>query len=123
MSTRHKKAFTLLEVMVALAIISIALIVLLKNSTTSLKQSTYLQQKTLAHWVAQNQLQRLYLAETWLAVNQKKSGQEVLAGINWNWTMQAKATLNPDLRRVTIEISLADELITTEQGFISHREK
>ena len=63
MTTRrysHKhRGFTLIEVMVALTIIAISLSALLSTSGTQANSAGYLKQKTLAHWVAMNELTQL----------------------------------------------------------------
>ena len=47
--------FTLLEVLVALAILAISLAVLLKISAQNANNAAYLRDKTFAHWIALNQ--------------------------------------------------------------------
>jgi general secretion pathway protein I len=53
------RGFTLLEVMIALAIIAITLGALISTSGSQASSAGYLKQKTLAHWVALNEITRL----------------------------------------------------------------
>ena len=50
----HLQGFSLLEVLVALAILGISLGAAIKATSSSLGNAGYLQQRTLAHWVAMN---------------------------------------------------------------------
>src|SRR5687767_14340539 len=43
--------FTLIEVLIALAILSIALTAVIKATSQNIKDTLYLQDKTIAHWV------------------------------------------------------------------------
>ena len=58
-----QSGFTLIEVMVALTIIAISLGALLSTSGTQANSVAYLKQKTLAHWVAVNELTELRMAK------------------------------------------------------------
>ena len=48
----NKKAFTLIEVLLALAVIAIALTALLKVTSQDVSYARRLKDKTLSHWVA-----------------------------------------------------------------------
>ncbi len=50
--------FTLLEVLVALTILAVALGALIKGSSEHIRNTHYLQERTLAHWVGQNLIAR-----------------------------------------------------------------
>ena len=48
---RNLQGFTLLEVLIALAIISIALTAIIKASSQNIKDTAYLEDKAIANWV------------------------------------------------------------------------
>jgi len=52
------QGFTLIEVLVALAILAVALGALVKASSEHTRNTFYLQERTLAHWVGQNLVAR-----------------------------------------------------------------
>lgn len=54
--TKHDAGFTLLEVMVALVILAVALAALVKTGADHARNTVYLQERTMAHWVGQNVL-------------------------------------------------------------------
>lgn len=90
---KSNRGFTLVEVMVAVAIIGIALPSLLVVMMGHIDGSAWLRDKLQAQWVADNRLTEMrigYLRSGELDVNEK-SGFEELAGRNWYWKSRAKA--------------------------------
>ena len=87
----NKNGFTLIEVMVALAIIAIALSSLIKASGNHTNSAAYLKSKTLAHYVAMNEITQLQIEKAWpdLGTTQKSSE---MAGIEWYWTREVQKT-------------------------------
>ncbi|GCW92103.1 type II secretion protein GspI [Escherichia coli] len=56
-----KRGFTLLEVMLALAIFALAAMAVLQIASGTLSNQQILEEKTVAGWVAENQTALLYL--------------------------------------------------------------
>ncbi len=81
---RTARGFTLLEVLVALAIVAISVGALLGTITSSASNVIYLKDKTLAEWVALNRL-------TEIRINQQKpgtgrrTGNTEMGGMRWQW--------------------------------------
>jgi general secretion pathway protein I len=99
------RGFTLIEVMVALAIIAITLGALISTTGSQANSAGYLKQKTLAHWVALNEITRLQIDNTWPDLGDKKDSVE-MAGIEWFWTRTVKATEDKNSRQVEFKIYL-----------------
>jgi general secretion pathway protein I len=95
--------FTLIEVMVALTIIAISLTALLSTSGTQASSVTYLKQKTLAHWVAVNELTQIRIAKEFPDVGDKQ-GSTTMANNEWYWTRTTKATEDEDARQITFNL-------------------
>ena len=65
-NTTHRcQGFTLLEVLVALTIISLSLGALISTSGSHASSAGYLKQKTIAHWVAMNEITQLQVEKVW----------------------------------------------------------
>lgn len=101
------EGFTLLEVMVALAIIAITLGAIINNNASSTRNAQYLQAKTFASLVAQNEMVRTRTAKTWPATA-NTSATETLANAEWYWQKKVSTTDDPLLRRIDISVSQAD---------------
>ncbi len=65
-----KRGFTLLEVMIALAIFALAATAVLQIASGALSNQQILEEKTVAGWVAENQTALLYL----MTREQRRSG-------------------------------------------------
>lgn len=90
-TAKSTKGFTLIEVMVALAIIAIALASLIKASGNHTNSATYLKSKTLAHYVAMNEITQLQIDKAWPDLGTTKKSAE-MAGVEWYWTREIKKT-------------------------------
>lgn len=102
-SSNIQKGFTLLEVMVALAVIALGMAAVIKTVTTTTSNTIHLRDKTFAYWVAQNQI-----AEIELTTGNPKTGftdgEEELAGMTWHWTRKIEGTEDPDTSRVEVYV-------------------
>lgn len=85
------RGFTLIEIMVAMAIIAIALASLMKASGNHTHSAAYLKAKTLAHYVAMNEVTRLQLSKEWPDLGSSSKSTE-MAGIEWYWTREVEKT-------------------------------
>ncbi len=98
-----QKGFTLIEVMVALTIIAISLGALLSTSGTQANSVGYLKHKTLAHWVAVNELTQMRIAKEFPDVGDKKGSTE-MANNDWYWIRTTKKTEDENARQITITV-------------------
>ena len=105
--------FTLLEVLVALAVASIGLAGVIKVAGGNAYNAQYLQEKTLAQWVAMNRLAEIRVKHEFPTIGSQKGDAE-LAGHKWYWRQETKAAPFPlpgiaqKLRQVEINIYTDD---------------
>jgi general secretion pathway protein I len=102
---KRARGFTLLEVLVALAIFALVAASVLKAGSASLQTASRLEDKTLAMWVADNRLTEMQLAQEPVADGREK-GEIELAGRRWQWLSEVRATSEPNMRRVTLWVAL-----------------
>jgi general secretion pathway protein I len=77
--------FTLLEVLIALAIVAMSVGALLGTVTSSASNVIYLKDKTLAEWVALNRLTEIRIDHQNMPSEGKRSGNSVMGGMRWEW--------------------------------------
>ena len=99
--------FTLVEVMVALAVVAVALPALLVTLSQQLDGLRYLEDRTHAQWVAANRLAelRLVAGATGSLQTGRVSGTEELAGRSWYWWSEGVETEVPGFFRYEIVVS------------------
>jgi general secretion pathway protein I len=97
------QGFTLIEVLVATAIIGVTLGAIIRATGLGAANETHLRDKTFAHWVAMNRMAEIESSRTYPPLG-RKSGKEEMAGREWYWTTEVKNTPDEDMRRVEIRI-------------------
>ncbi|SET39829.1 type II secretion system minor pseudopilin GspI [Thalassotalea agarivorans] len=97
------KGFTLIEVLIAMAVFSIAGIAIVSATSNSARSLGFVEQKMIANWVASNQLTEIHLEQSWPPKNNKK-GMVEIAGAEWFWVQKVVATTNNDMKAVTVEV-------------------
>ncbi len=100
------QGFTLIEMLVALAILAIALAAAQRSVMASMDNAHALKQRLLASWVADNRLAELR-ATRLLPPTGETRGTETQAGITFHWTSEVGATPNPYVERVEIRVTAA----------------
>ena len=80
----RQRGFTLLEVLIALAIVALSVGALLGTVTSSGSSVSYLHDKTLAEWVALNRLTEIRTAKL-MPDTGKRTGNAEMGGMRWQW--------------------------------------
>ena len=96
--------FTLVEVLVALAILAVALAAAARSVALSTDSAIEHKQRVLAGLVAENRLGELVARRAWPGVGVTE-GTERQAGVDFRWRAEVIATPHPGLRRVEIHVS------------------
>jgi general secretion pathway protein I len=101
---RRSAGFTLLEVLVALAVIAIALAAIIHAAGSMAGNTVYLKQKVHAHWVAMNYMAELRRNKAWpLPSTQKKEVR--FYGQDWQRITKFSANLpTPNIMRIDIAV-------------------
>ena len=102
-----RRGFTLLEVLVALAIVAVALGAGLRAAGAITDNAARLADVTAAQWCADNQLTLLRLAQTFPGVGESDFACEQL-GRTYQGRLVTRPTPNPSFNRVDASVSDAD---------------
>lgn len=114
--------FTLIEVLVALAIVSIALLASLRVAGGSTNSVGELRARLLAGWVAENILEEQRARGAWLPLGMQH-GTEQQGGIAFAWREDVIATPNNSFRRVDVRVFAVPEethALAHLVGFVVH---
>ncbi len=97
------RGFTLIEVMVALAVLAIALGAAIQAVSAQVSSADHLRGRTFAHWVAMNQIAEIQVMNRFPPVGRER-GEEEMAGHRWHWTRIVSDPGIPGVRQVIVEV-------------------
>lgn len=97
--------FTLIEVLLALAVIAIAFAALYQSMLNNIQHTRSLKDKTMKHWVAMQGLTQLQLGLISLPIQQPVTKTLMLFNQKWYWQLTYHATPMSDVKLLTVKIS------------------
>ena len=120
------RGFTLIEILLALAVVAVTGLAVATALGGVAAQTYALEQRTVAHWVAENQLARTQLGRigTDESFSVGRQTERVrMAGRSWRVSQSLTETVNPWLGRVEVEVyetTSGDEVGPVERlvGFV-----
>ena len=116
---KNKRGFTLLEVLIALMVISISLVAIAGEMISMLNAANTMQERTYASWIAHNKVTEMRLANIVPEVS-TSSGELDYANREWAWRAVVSETGVENLFRVDVSISYpgGDPIMRPITGFI-----
>lgn len=127
MGAKPEAGFTLLEVLVAVAILALTMGVFISGASRYADDARYIQDKTMGLWVARNKLVELQLAEPWPDTG-RDQGTEKMGDREWEWRSEVKKSPDPRIRRVEVrvfpikkgeQLGKSEDAIASLTGFLS----
>lgn len=100
--------FTLLEVLIALAIIAIALIAASRAGLMMTDSELQIERRTLAHWVAENRLAEHTARRDGLEIG-TQNGNAKMGGLEFLWKETTSGSANDQFRRMEVVVTLPDQ--------------
>ncbi len=114
---RRADGFTLIEVVVALAIVAIGMAAVMRTITTSADTVFYLRDKTFAQWVALNQIATLRITGQTPGVGNTE-GDTDYAGRKWHWRQETEANGTiPGVMIISVRVRPADVKGDADSGW------
>ncbi len=109
--------FTLIEILIALFIFAVVSKTLITSATQSVSQTGLVQDKTIAHWIALNELSQIR-SNIRLEDDYPQTGttQTEVNMLNSDWLVEVEvsATENDNVRRISVDV-FRDELDRDEE--------
>ncbi len=100
------KGFTLIELLIAMAVFATAGAAVMKAASEHMNSISHLENMTFAAYVAENQLNAVFLEKTWPLKNTQKTVE--FANRSWLWQQEIRKTADANFSAVIVKVSLAD---------------
>jgi general secretion pathway protein I len=122
----RQSGFSLIEVIVALVVLTLSLSALIDSASSAASNTSHLQNKAFAHWVALNQMAEFRLQKQWPEIGTQE-GKAELAEQQWEWLSTTQKTPEKTMRRIDIRVRKAgdpkDSSVTLLTGFLRQPNK
>ena len=118
------RGFTLLEVLIALAVLALCLSALVSAASGQIRLAERSRERLYAEFVLANALTELRLREPWPQLG-PRDGRTRLANMDWQWQAQISATPEADIRRIDLRVSRvsdgANQAVLSRSAFSGRR--
>jgi general secretion pathway protein I len=116
---RVSRGFTLIEVMVALAIVAFALTAVAASMNQMIESANAMRDRTFASWIAQNKIVEMRLAGVVPDVS-TTSGELEYGNTDWAWEAVVSESGIENFMRIDVSVSHAgsDYVVRTVTGFV-----
>ena len=113
------KGFTLIEVMVALAIVAFSLTAVAASMNQMIDAANSMRERTYASWIAQNKITELRMANV-TPETSSSSGDVTYANSDWEWQAVVAETGVENFYRIDVSVSHAgsEYIVRTVTGFV-----
>lgn len=117
----ESRGFTLIEVVVALAILGIGMLAVFKTIGDTVHNVDELRDRSLAEWIADNRITEIRISGDMPSVDET-AGEVEFAGRQWHWLTKVSQTQVQGLRRIDVSVRRDDDpensSIVTLSGFV-----
>lgn len=116
------KGFTLIELMIAMAVFAIAGVAVMRATTEHIRAMGIIEEMTMAGYVADNQLQLARLETRWPPL--AAEGEVEMAKNRWKWVLEVLETDDAEFRMLKVTVRPVEEperIVSTLQTFIGRQ--
>ncbi|HEX4045000.1 MAG TPA: type II secretion system minor pseudopilin GspI [Gammaproteobacteria bacterium] len=124
---RKIRGLTLIEVLIALAIISIALTAIIKATSQSIRATDHLQNKTIAMWIGERLLNEARMGLLVLPEDEDTARKSLFVlDKTWYWQGYQTATDNQHIKKIVVQVFARDTEEQTPliqfESYVTHYE-
>ncbi len=101
------RGFTLLEVLIAVLVLSLALVALVRTTALEARALSQTRDATLAQWVASNVLAEVRLNEG-VPASGRRNGSSEMGGRRWRWVLESTTTQERNIQRLDVSVYVDD---------------
>jgi general secretion pathway protein I len=112
----RQNGFTLIEVLVALAIVTLGMAALLGTLNSAAGTAGYLQDKTLAEWIALNQVSKIRLSSQGPSKGDS-DGEIDYAGRKWKWKQNIDDGSIPGVLFIVVKVRPSDVAASADNSW------
>ena len=103
MPNARSRGFTLVEVVVALAIVAIGMLAVFKTIGDTVNNVSELRDRSFATWIADNHITEIRVSGEMPSV-EETAGELEFAGRRWHWLTKVSQTQVEGLRRIDVSV-------------------
>lgn len=105
---KRNAGLTLIEVLIALAIVSIAMTAVIKAASQNIRGTSYLQNKSIATWVGEEVLNSVRVNVLKLPDGDKLKQSTTMLDQKWYWEAQKQTTPNKHITKISVDVFTQD---------------
>jgi general secretion pathway protein I len=118
-SVRLKQGFSLLEVLVAVAILAIALFAVIHATQQASRTSAYLQEKLSAHILCADLMANVRTGVIPVVSGDTKKGDSVILGRTLQWEIQVESMGDLAISRIRVTVSNSHQELASLRAYVA----
>lgn len=115
----QNNGFTLIEVLIALVILAIALTAVIKSTSQNIRETMYIQNKTVANWVGTQVINEARIGILKIPMAPENLEEETnMLNQTWHWTGTEEKTPNPHILRIKVTVYKNHERLVGLESYL-----